>query len=244
MTVGEYSHLAKIYDLMMEHVDYRGWAAYIHRLICRWNPGAKDILELACGTGSFAVELAGLGYRMICSDRSESMIEVARKKSIQAGRQISFRVADMRAVPAGTSHDAVLCLYDSLNYLMEWAELVRLFNQVKRVLRTGGIFIFDIGTERNSLDNFDERYENDPEVKYSRLSRYVRDDRIQVNEVRMKLGRRVYTEVHRQKIYTLDQIAQAAQSAGMVEMGRFANLTEKVGSENDERVHFVLGCVA
>jgi len=244
MTVQEYSRIARIYDLMMEHVDYPAWAAYIHRLICRWDSGAKDVLELACGTGTFAMELSALGYKMTCCDRSESMIDIAKNKSKRAGYPISYYVADMRAIPRNRSYDVVLCLYDSMNYLLDLDEIVMLIKQVKTILKQGGIFIFDVGTEKNSLDNFHQRYENDHEAKYSRLSRYLRDDHIQVNEVRMHLGNRIYTEVHRQKIYSLDQIAQAINTAGMIEHGRYANLTERKGSELDERVHFVIGRAA
>lgn len=244
MTVPEYSRIAEVYDRMMEHVDYPAWAAYIHTFVQQWVPGAHDVLELACGTGSLAIELSVRGYRMTCCDRSVSMIELARQKVKRAGRQITFEVTDMRELPTNRFYDAVLCLYDSVNYLTELAEVVALLKSIKKILKPGGVFIFDVCTEKNSLDHFDRRYENDTDAKYTRMSRYIPEERLQLNEVRIRLKDHVFTEVHRQRIYPLDQLASLLPGAGLVELGRFANLTDEPGSEDHERVHFVVGHAA
>jgi ubiquinone/menaquinone biosynthesis C-methylase UbiE len=244
MIVPEYSRIAGVYDRMMEHVDYAAWAAYIHKFVQRWVPGAAEILELACGTGSLAVALTAKGYRMRCYDRSAAMIELARQKAERAGRRIEFGVEDLRELSVDRVYDAVLCLYDSVNYLTEWTEVESFVRSVKKIVHPGGVFIFDVCTEKNSLDNFDLRYENDLEARYTRMSRYLPDERLQINEVRIHCNGQTFTEIHRQRIYSLDRIASLLSHVGWIELGRFANLTDKPGTEDDERVHFVVGHAA
>ena len=49
---------AAYYDLLYKDKDYAGETEYVHRLIQRFNPGAKSILELGSGTGKHARLLA------------------------------------------------------------------------------------------------------------------------------------------------------------------------------------------
>ncbi|MCY4545730.1 MAG: class I SAM-dependent methyltransferase, partial [Gemmatimonadetes bacterium] len=81
-----YSELAQIYDHVMRHVDYIRWADYIQSVFTRFEATPKDVLELACGTGAMACILDDRGYRMTGIDRSERMIAVAKRKSVDASR--------------------------------------------------------------------------------------------------------------------------------------------------------------
>ena len=59
------------------------------------------ILDIGCGTGRHAVELARRGYRVTGIDLSPSQIEQARAKAVTAGVAPDFRVADARALRPG-----------------------------------------------------------------------------------------------------------------------------------------------
>jgi cyclopropane fatty-acyl-phospholipid synthase-like methyltransferase len=42
-------------------------------------------LDLGCGTGSLSLLLAEHGHRPVCVDLSESMVDLARRKLVDAG---------------------------------------------------------------------------------------------------------------------------------------------------------------
>ena len=65
-----YSALAAIYDHVMRHVDYVAWCDYIERLWDRFCARPRTVLDLACGTGTVALELARRGYRLTGVDGS------------------------------------------------------------------------------------------------------------------------------------------------------------------------------
>ena len=57
-----YTKFAAAYDKMMENVNYARWADYIDKLFSRYNFHPKNVLDVACGTGSATILLAKKGY--------------------------------------------------------------------------------------------------------------------------------------------------------------------------------------
>ena len=115
ITSSPYSAIASVYDGMMEHVDYAAWADYIERIFAFHHKHVSTICELACGTGSLAIELARKGFVLHCSDLSPDMVRLATEKQIKAGVLIDFSVHDMSTFSSEQPFDVVICLYDSLN---------------------------------------------------------------------------------------------------------------------------------
>jgi SAM-dependent methyltransferase len=109
--------------------------------------GAKRILELAAGHGRDAVYFARQGFTVLAIDFSDVAIErirrVAQAQSVAA--QVSAIAHDMRepfplenhAVDAVFAHMA-LCMALSTN------EIHAIVNEVRRVLRPGGIFVYTV----------------------------------------------------------------------------------------------------
>jgi SAM-dependent methyltransferase len=109
-------------------------------------PGSR-ILDLCCGTGQLARVLAERGFRLIGLDGSEAMLDYARKNA----PGIEFITADARTFDLGRQFDAVVSTYDSLNHVMSLDELTQVFACVKRSLRDGGWFVFDLNLEAGYL---------------------------------------------------------------------------------------------
>ncbi len=84
--VDPYYALARIYDQVMDHVDYAKWVQFIleifeeHGLYPPASNKKTPILECACGTGTVALHLALRGYEVSAFDSSAAMVEVARSK--------------------------------------------------------------------------------------------------------------------------------------------------------------------
>ena len=77
------------------------------------------------------------------------MLEIARQKL----PDVELVLGDMRSIRLGRTFDAVLCLYDAVNHLLEFGDWERLFDTAVAHLRPGGVFVFDINSEER-LDWF------------------------------------------------------------------------------------------
>ena len=236
-----YERLALIYDHMMAHVDYAMWAEYVRALWERHQGGEPtDCFDAACGTGRFLAELGAPGLRMGGADASSAMLEKARRR---LPRRARLSCQDLRELRDGGQWALVTCLYDSLNYLTESRDLARALEHLAALCEAGGLVIFDICTERNSLEHFKDRTEHGRADGWSweRHSWYDKDARLHHNEFLVEhaaSGRR-FVEVHRQRIYAVDEVADLATAAGLEVLARYAEFGMKPGDERADRVHFV-----
>lgn len=146
-----YEHLAQVYDRWTADNDYAGWFGFIEQE-WRGRPGqVRDVLEVCAGTGTVLEHFAARGYRVTGLDRSETMLDQARRK---LGEDVELIRAELPELPAEGPFDAVLCLFDSLNYLGDDGSLRETLRAVARVLRPGGTFIFDVNSVRKLGDVF------------------------------------------------------------------------------------------
>jgi SAM-dependent methyltransferase len=241
-----YSLLAEGYDAVMAHVDYAAWAEYVHGLLERHHPAARDVLELGCGTGALALALQPLGdgggYAYRATDAAEAMLVVARRKARAAGVPVRFARADFRALPPLDPADAVLLLYDGLNYLLDEADLARLFAGVARVLRPGGVFVVDQSTPANSLnhpDGFDDAGDAGA-FTYLRTSRYDPGARLHTTCFRLERDGMAYEEVHVQRAYARAEVEPLARAAGFAVLAAYDGFSDDPAGEGAERIHWVL----
>ena len=129
-------------DFMFKCVDYESWVKYVGKIFKTFKVKPKTILDLACGTGIPTLLFAKKGYRMIGIDSSQTMLDVLQKKI--NGYDITTYRADIRGFTIPAEVDAVICLYDSINYLLTGDDLKRCFGCVRCTLRKNGLFIFGL----------------------------------------------------------------------------------------------------
>jgi SAM-dependent methyltransferase len=139
--VQSYDVFAPFYDAVQG--DRADHSAYIRSLIEEHHPEARTLLELACGTGSVMKQLAS-SYEVTGVDRSDAMLAVAREKLPDA----RFVEGDMTTVDLDETFDVVLCAFDSINHLLRFEEWEAVFDRALAHLNKGGIFLFDVNTER------------------------------------------------------------------------------------------------
>src|SRR3954464_229105 len=118
---------ADVYDLIYADKDYQAEALFIVTLLQRfltpWNP-EKRIVDLACGTGRHALQLASMGFRVTGSDISSAMVSIARKAANDRGLQVPFYVQSFQnCASLGAKYDAALAMFASLGYLLSDADL-------------------------------------------------------------------------------------------------------------------------
>lgn len=238
-----YRVIAPYYDWIMAHVDYDAWGRHLARLWRRFGSEPSSILELGSGTCPFSRrEVFPAGAKVVYSDLSPFMLGHADKSS--GGGRVA---ANALALPFKGPFQVCIMVYDAFNYLMTEEDVERCLTEVHRVLAEGGLFIFDVTTEANSRRHFEDLLDfGELEgCTYVRESRYDRDARLQSNDFTFFVERatgdfRKVKESHQQRIWRLSKIRSLAAKAGLAVEGCFDGFNLKPGSEESERIHFVL----
>lgn len=247
-----YSALAEIYDSVMEDVDYETWADYIDEIIMQHHPQAKDLLELACGTGTMALSLEELGYYNItATDGAEAMVNSARLKGDKAESDVDFQVVDFLDIRLSKKFDVVFMVFDSINYLHRREDIEQLFSQVSGVLKENGIFIFDFTTPRNSrqaikvLNNNSRRV--DAFTRFHRESTYNAKERIHTNIFHIEKTdasgsgkKEMIEETHQQKIYTFEEIMEITEKSEFSLLEAYDGFELKPAHDKSLRITMVL----
>lgn len=138
-----YSSFAEIYDQLMDKSLYPKWLSFTDNFA---PMGSKVVLDLACGTGDFSILLAKDGFKVMGLDNSEEMLATASSKLDEDLSSVIFVKKDMRDLEGIGKFDLVTCYDDSLNYLLEFEGLVKVFKGVYENLNSGGVFLFDVIT--------------------------------------------------------------------------------------------------
>ena len=239
-----YGSFAMVYDLFMDHVDYDGWSDYLRKLLRRYGVEDGLILELGGGTGSMTERLAEAGFDMIGVDCSGEMLEIAQEKKCESGLDILYLEQDMREFELYGTVRAVVSVCDSLNYILEDEELVKVFRLVNNYLDPGGIFLFDLNTidkyrkigdttiaENREEGSFiwDNYYDEDENINEYQLTIFLREGDGDLY--------RKYEEVHYQRGYELERIKELLKEAGLEFLDAFEAFTEHAPDGASERIY-------
>jgi SAM-dependent methyltransferase len=101
------------------------------------------ILDLACGTGRHAVELASRGYNVVGYDLSLAMLARAADEAQEHGQKINFLHGDMRELDFEEAFDAVICWTTSFGYFDDEKNFA-VAQRIQRALRPGGLLLLDV----------------------------------------------------------------------------------------------------
>jgi SAM-dependent methyltransferase len=102
------------------------------------------VLDLACGHGRIALELARRGCRVTGLDLSPRSLQLAREAAAGEQLDVDWVLADMREIPDGVRFDAVVNLFTAFGYFEDDAENQRVLDGVARALVPGGSFLVDV----------------------------------------------------------------------------------------------------
>jgi len=148
-----YGLLARYYDQLF--TSQLGWQRQARREILREIlPTVQSACDLACGTGTAAIELWRRGIKVFAVDLSPTMCRLARLNARQAGAHIRVIRGDMRTFRLPERVDLITCEYDAVNHLAQKSYLVRTAKAVARALRAGGFFYFDVNRRRHLEKNW------------------------------------------------------------------------------------------
>jgi SAM-dependent methyltransferase len=166
--------LAEVYDEIQQYSKTpsrrdRDAAIALLEKLARGGPA----LELAVGTGWIAMPLAARGVRVDGIELSAAMVDQLRAKP--GGEEMSVTIGDMADVAVSGTYRLIYIVANSLFNLLTQADQVRCFENVAAHLEDNGVFLIEVFR---------------PDYLFRlRDNQYVDAEAIEVNEVRLDVGR-------------------------------------------------------
>jgi len=242
-----YVSFAEVYDQVMADVPYGMWMDYIANIWSNFAFAPTSVLDLACGTGNMSLLLARRGLQVTGVDSSATMLEVARKKLSDEGLYAELVEADMRSFSIEEPVYAAICVFDSLNCLLEPEDVKAAFSCVHGALKEGGIFVFDVNTpQRLSMikkevhlfeaeDHFliwSDLYDSARKVWRVKLTGFLRTPGVGQD------GWTRFDEVHRERAFPVEELRTWLQDEGFEVLAVYDSCSFRPAGRSTSRAYF------
>ena len=191
---------------------------------------------------------------MIGIDASEEMLEIAQEKKEKSGYEILYLLQDMREFELYGTVRAIVSICDSINYITDPDDLRQVFHWADNYLDPDGVFIFDFNTEykyREVLGDqtiaenretcsfiWDNYYYEEERINEYELSLFIREEEQDRDGYEMY---RRYQETHYQRAYTLEEMQELLEAAGMRFLAAYDAFTKERPTDTSERIYVIAG---
>ncbi|MFQ5674629.1 MAG: class I SAM-dependent methyltransferase [bacterium] len=167
----------------------------------------QKILDLGCGNGRHASELASRGYDVTCLDLSSELLSVARRESSSEPCCIHFVRADMRNIPFASAFDSVVSFFTTFGYFKSDEENIKTLHSIAGALKPQGTFLQDYVNKSYVVENLvpiDSRRQDGFEIVQERF--YNRTDERIEKKITLKENSRVREYFESVRLYTLEEM--------------------------------------
>ena len=242
-----YHHFAIAYDELMSEAPYEKWLAFFEAKTKALAGSVENVLDVGCGTGILAIQLAGKGFRVVGVDLSENMLAIATGKALEQNIDVTFIEQDMRDLQLGQTFSVITAFCDVINYLKTFEDVEQTFRSIYEHLDHGGLFLFDVHSvykidyvfngasfcaADDELSYIWECYEGPVEHSVDHeLSFFVLEN--------SDLYRR-FDEVHHQRTFERDEYVQALEKSGFTLISVEGDFNEGEPDERAERLFFTV----
>lgn len=236
-----YTGFAKAYDTFMDNVPYGQWVQFIREKLQKYGIQDGIVLDLGCGTGTLTTLLSKEGYDMIGVDSSIEMLDVAKEK-VGDRQDILFLCQDMRQFELYGTVKAIVCVCDSINYILEQDEVREVFRLVNNYLDPGGIFLFDFRTPCSYAQIGDETIaENREKMSFIWENYYYEEEKMNEYELSLFIEEednlfRKYKETHYQRAYSLEEMRRYVEQSGLIFLEALEDYEDKNAKEESNRI--------
>ena len=238
-----YHALAASYDRLTSDVDYEAIVAFYHEILAKEGLRPKSAVDLACGTGSVALILAQMGYRVTGVDLSEEMLTVAQQRACEQENMPLFVCQALQEMRLPRGVDMALCALDGLDYILDPQDCKEAIRRVYKALNPGGIFIFDVNTPEK-LRAMDGQVFLDEDDDVYCVWRGEFDEETNICSYGMDLFQRQGNvwhrsfEEHREYAYTQEQLTEYLKAAGFTHIRVYADGKLEAPKEGEQRIYF------
>lgn len=218
----------------------------------KWLPKNRDakILELCCGTGRLTLPIAKDGYNICGVDYTPSMLEQAKAKASEAGLDIHFIEADIRAFCLHEKFDLIFIPFNSIHHLYKNEDLFNTLEGVKHHLKEGGLLLLDcfnpniqyiVEAEKEQKVIAEYTTNDGREVLIKQTMRY--ENTTQVNRIEWHYfinGEFHSTQNLDMRLFFPQELDSYLEWAGFNVIHKFGSFEEEVFSDSSEKQIYVL----
>lgn len=243
-----YTGFAYVYDEYMDNIPYEEWSEYLITLLKEQGVTQDmEIADLGCGTGTVTQLLDQAGYTCVGIDNAPDMLTIAAEKLYESGQQIVYSLQDMREFELPYEVDAMVSIADSMNYITSKEDITSVFQCVRKGLKSGGVFIFDLKTihffrdiladhtyaenRENSAFIWDNFYEETTRNNEYDLAVFIQNEEGSFDR---------YEENHFQHGFFQEEVLQAAEEAGLQVAAVYDAFTKEPPKDTSERLYYIL----
>lgn len=203
-------------------------------------PNGATLLDVPCGEGRLARELASRGYAVTGVDISSDFLRAARSMAAEKGLDIRWEQSDMRNLPWKHEFDGAFCFGGSFGYFEDEGNLDFL-RSVCRSLKPGARFVLDIGVsvetllprlqlrEWTRIGDFlflEENHYDHAEGRFNTDYTFVRDGKAE-------------TRFGSQRVYTYRELVRLFETAGFDGVQSFGSLAREAFTLSSAQLFFV-----
>lgn len=241
-----YEKFAFLYDKLMDEAPYDSWFQYTKKMIEEYNPNAKKVLDVGCGTGEMLIRYLKAGFDAQGLDLSANMLAVAQQKLNDEGLNCLLYERDMRSLEGLGTFDVITVYCDSLNYLETEEDVIQAFHEFYQLLPQNGLLLFDVhslykihhifngatfaedtGDIAYIWNVFEGEHENSVEHE---LTFFIRETKDYYEK---------FEETHFQRTYSIKEYMQWLSEADFTLLKISGDFNDEI-SETTERIFFAL----
>ena len=237
-----YHDLAFSYDRLTNDVDYAGTVDFYFEILKREGLQPRTAVDLACGTGSVALLLAGKGLRVTAVDMSPEMLTVAQQKAQEAELTVQFACQHLQQLHLPVGVDLAVCALDSIDYILDPKDCAQAIRRVYKALNPGGCFIFDVNTPEK-LRAMDAQVFLDEDDDVYCVWRGEFDEETNICSYGMDLFQRRENvwhrsfEEHREYAYSAGQLVRYLREAGFTSVAVYGDRKFAPPEAGEQRIY-------
>jgi dTDP-3-amino-3,6-dideoxy-alpha-D-glucopyranose N,N-dimethyltransferase/dTDP-3-amino-3,4,6-trideoxy-alpha-D-glucopyranose N,N-dimethyltransferase/N-methyltransferase len=214
-----HDYAAAAYDLIHESrgKSYRTEAEQIAEQIRCRHPGARRLLDVACGTGLHMAAFADLGFEVVGVETSPAMLQAARQRV----PGVPLHEGDMRTFDLDDRSDAVVCLFSAIGYMTTTSDLTQAIANMATHRAPGGVLVVEpwFGPDDWAPNTLHADSAKNDSLAVARVNRSGRDGNVSTIDMRYVVatveGIETFTEYHRMGLFSPAQYRQAFEHAGL-----------------------------
>jgi glycine/sarcosine N-methyltransferase len=236
-----YKELSSVYDIVFPRVEETV------EFLCKDLKANAEVLDLACGTGTYSFALAERGHKVTALDLDEDMVKLAIEK--KGNLDVEFYVEDMtkiKEVFENKRYDLIFCIGNSLVHLGRREAIASLIKDMSCMLNDGGTIILQIiNYDRilmNNVTSLPIIYRKEQGIKFTRNYRYSLEEGTIYFETELSISKEDKEEKYVNSVKLLPILS--AELLDMIEKSRFSIIElngEFSGKEyTDESYAFII----
>ncbi|MDU3136745.1 MAG: class I SAM-dependent methyltransferase [Anaerococcus prevotii] len=235
-----YDDFSYIYDKLSFDLDYEKYAENIKSLVKKHGIKNENMLELAAGSGMLTRYFFDEFKNIDALDISGKMLEVFANK--YDPENVNLIHYDMVEYAKEDTYDLIVILLDSVNYVTEKEDLIKLFRNCYLSLKKGGLLVFDINSPYKIREIFgNECYVYEYEDIFYTWDNFYEDELVDMHleffvENEDGSYRRI-SEFQQERLYEIEEVKEIIEDIGFKNIEIFDE--DDMGSVKEESLRIL-----